>query len=223
MSRDKFFDSNADFVSPKPQPLYSPYAQPPISYSSPSAYQYDRQFPAAPAGPTYSTPNQPAPSLSARPSLASRYARSDNSILLRSGSNASTIKKKSSSSCSFPCCGSRSGRTLCGCCVCFLFLAVAAVAAVLLLAKAPEISFQSVEPPSNGLPPFAVDGPNFTMNFNLKIGIKNPNLVGVTVSKVMGEVSRSPRKRASRPIPLFYPVHSRTIQSGCSFSLSNQL
>ncbi|CAG8570644.1 3395_t:CDS:2, partial [Acaulospora colombiana] len=99
------------------------------------------------------------------------------------------------------CCGGRAtcGKT-CGILCCLLLLIIAGiVAAVLLWARPPEVTFLGVEP-STTLAPYVVTSAGFDFNFNLVIQVDNPNIVGATFSMIKAVA--------------FYPGHQDPIGGG---------
>ncbi|CAG8490407.1 13700_t:CDS:10 [Acaulospora morrowiae] len=97
-------------------------------------------------------------------------------------------------------CGGRAscGKT-CGILCCFLFLIIVGiVAAVLLWARPPEVTFLGIEPSSTA--PYVTRPSGFDFNFNLKIQVNNPNIVGATFSMIKAVA--------------FYPKHQNPIGGG---------
>jgi len=98
-------------------------------------------------------------------------------------------------------CGGRAscGKT-CGilCCL-FILIIGGIVAAVLLWARPPNITFLGIEP-SSELPPYVSRPSSFDFNFNLKIQVDNPNMVGAYFSMIKAVA--------------FYPGHQSTIGGG---------
>ncbi|KAH8915254.1 hypothetical protein BT69DRAFT_1286631 [Atractiella rhizophila] len=78
------------------------------------------------------------------------------------------------------------GRCCCCTIVVIVILLVGIVAGFLLWVRPPNVQFNGIEPPSNGSEVQVVNS-GFMLNFNLNIGVVNPNFFGASFEKITAQ------------------------------------
>ncbi|GAA5900354.1 uncharacterized protein JCM6883_002819 [Sporobolomyces salmoneus] len=175
--------SSSDFISPRDDELQTGNLRPQQTTYPPQLHDYNsddvESLKAPPMGGYGQTMSSGVPvtrgSIAAQMAAEGQIPKKVGLKMYRKDEHAGALTRGGK----FRCCG----RVVCCTIMLVVLIIVGIVAAFFLWVKPPDVSFNGIEPPSNGQE-VSVVGSGFNINVRLNIGVINPNFFGASFDKI---------------------------------------